>query len=430
MVMVRRFLAVGRMVVAIYAGYKGLQIAGWVTGASRRPDYYDAHHRRSARLIYNTAVRHEGLLIKACQFAGARADILPLAYVEILSELQDRVPPRPFSAIAPWIESQLGRSLGECFEHIEEVPVAAASLAQVHRGRMLGGREVAVKVQYPQIDRIIATDMANFSFFINLLAFIERSFDFRILLDEVRKYVPEELDFVNEANNARRLAENFAEDDSVMFPTPIAELSSRTILTMDYIEGIKVSDVEGLDAAGIDKHRVAELLVTTYLRQVLVHGFLHGDPHPGNLLVRPGPVLVILDLGLAMECSEELRRGLIKLSAAIIARDAARIGAAFRELGFETRSGDDDTFITLGELFLGQALEAHQAYADLAMIERIQEQLFGALRANPIVKASSDLLLVLRVMGLLSGLGKQLDSQVDPLTVMMPFLTGREKKKD
>ncbi|RMD84943.1 MAG: AarF/ABC1/UbiB kinase family protein [Candidatus Dadabacteria bacterium] len=421
-VRIARFWVTARMVLSVYAGYKALQIWGALTGRSRRRGFYDAQHRRSALRIRATAVRLEGLLIKACQFAGSRADILPPAYVEILSELQDRVPPRPFDQIRPWIESQLGRSVEECFAYVCPKPIASASLAQVHRGRLHDGTEVAIKVQYPNIDRIIATDLANFSFFINLLARIERRFDLRILLDEVRALIPLELDFVNEARNARRFAENFRDDPSVMFPTPFEELTCRTVLTMTYVEAIKISDVAGLEKAGIDKHEVADLLLRTYLKQILEHGFFHGDPHPGNLLVRPGPVLVIVDLGLAKEFTPEMRRGVIELAAAVLARDRDRIGRAFRALGFETRSGADDTFHTIAELLLGQAFEARQAYADMRMIERIGSELFEALRANPLVRAPSDLLLVLRVMGLLSGIGKLLDSKVDPTAAVLPFL--------
>lgn len=419
-----RFLSVARMVVTVYGGYKFLQIAGTVSGRSRRPRYYDRQHERSARTVRATAIRLQGLLIKACQFAGSRADVLPEAYVGILSQLHDQVPPRPFAEMRVWLERQLGKTVEECFAELDPVAIAAASLAQVHRGRLHDGTRVAVKIQYPDIDRIIAADLQNLAFFVRVLARIERRFDLRILLHEIRKYIPLELDFVNEAANARQFAANFAGDDRIVFPVPIDAYTCRSVLTMNFIEGIKISDVEGLRRAGIDKHEVAELLTHTYIRQILVHGFFHGDPHPGNLLVQPGPKLVILDLGLAKEFTPELRAGVIQLTLAIIARDAHAVGEAFRELGFETRSGRDDTFLTLGEVFLGQALRAGKAYADLAMVERVNRELMQALRENPIVRASSDLLLVLRVMGLLSGIGKILDSKVDPMTAMIPFLAG------
>jgi len=417
-----RFLVAARMFIVIYGGYKVRQFWATLTKRGTRPAYWDAQHRRSALLVRRTAVRLEGLLIKACQFAGARADILPSEWIEILSELQDRVPPRPFAEIGPWLERELGRPLEQCYRDINPQPIAAASLAQVHAAVLHDGTRVAVKVQYPDIDRVIATDLANFAFFIRMLARIEPRFDLRIVLKEIRELIPLELDFENEARNARRFAANFAQDDSVRFPVPVEKLTRRTVLTMSFMDGVKISDVAALDRQGIDKHVVADLLTRCYLQQILEHGFFHGDPHPGNLLVQPGPVLVVLDLGLAKEFSRDLRNGILRLATAIVAQDAQAIGCAFRDLGFETKTGRDDTFVTLAELFLGQALRARRAYADVSMVERISDELLEALRRNPLVRASSELLLVLRVMGLLSGIGKQLDSRVDPLAAMLPFL--------
>ncbi len=412
------------MVVVIYAGYKTLQLYALVRGRRAPDGIYDRHHRRSALLVRRTALSLEGLLIKACQFAGSRADILPEAYVEILSELHDRVPPRGFDEIEPWLEKELGRPLSEVFKRLDEVPVAAASLAQVHRGLLHDGRDVAVKVKYPNIERIVATDLASIGFFINCLARIESRFDMRLVLKEISELMPLELDFVCEAAHARRFSGNFAGDDSVRFPVPIEELTTRNVLTMNYIEGTKITDVEAMRAAGIDKQEVARLLTRTYLRQILEHGFFHGDPHPGNLLVRPGPQLVILDLGLAKEFTTRMRAGLVATTAAIAANKPDKVAECLRRLGFRTKSGRGRTLEILGEVFLGQALEARRAYADPAMVERIGDELLSALSKDPLVEAPSDLLLVLRVMGLLSGIGKQLESEVDPLEALMPHIGG------
>jgi predicted unusual protein kinase regulating ubiquinone biosynthesis (AarF/ABC1/UbiB family) len=424
-VRVRRFLGVARLVVLVYGDYKIRQVQGRLTGGSRRRDWYDRQHERASHRLRDTAVSMEGLLIKVCQFMGSRADVLPPKFIDVLGELHDRVPPRPFHEIRPHIERSLARRLDECFASVDPTPVAAASLAQVHRGRTLDGRDVAIKVQYPDIDRVVATDLANFAFFVHLLVRVEPNFDLRIVLQEIQNLIPLELDFVREAANARRFSADFSDDPSVRFPVPIPELTSRHVLTMDFIEGVKINDLAGLAAIGADKHEVAEMLTRACVTQILQHGFFHGDPHPGNLLVRReehGLVLVILDLGLSKEFTPELRDGIIRLTVAIISKDPHQIGEAFRALGFRLRDGGDDTFVALGELFLGQALQSGRAYADMEMVDRIQEELLAALRANPIVRAPSDLMLVLRVMGLLSGIGKTLDSQVNPLAAIMPFL--------
>jgi predicted unusual protein kinase regulating ubiquinone biosynthesis (AarF/ABC1/UbiB family) len=419
----RRFLAATRMVARIYAGYKGIQLLGKVAGSEWADHLYPRQHRRAAELIYRTATELQGLLIKSCQFLGTRADVLPDEYIEVLSRLHDRVPPRPFATIVQAVQTELGGPLERVFAAFDAVPLAAASLAQVHRARLHDGRDVAVKVQYPDIAERVAIDLANFRFFVNLLAKVERSFDLRLVIREISKYLPLELDFAHEARNADLIRANLGHRGDVVVPAVVHEHSTRKLLVLEYVPGIRITDVAGLAAAGIDKHEVAQRLTEIYCHQILIDGFFHADPHPGNILVQPGPRLVLLDFGLAKDFPAAFRLGVAELAGAILAQDVERIVAAFRALGFRTRSGDGDTLVALGEAFLGRAARAGRAYPDRDMIAQINEELPRALRANPIVEAPSDLLLVVRVMGLLSGIGKQLDSRVDPMAVLLPFVS-------
>ncbi len=420
----RRFLLAARMVAGIYIGYKRIQLLEKFRGTEAVLDRYRQHHRRSAELAYETAAMLQGLLIKACQFLGTRADILPRAYIEVLSQLHDRVPARPYAVIAAAVEGQLGRPLREVFAEFDEQPLASASLAQVHRARLHDGREVAVKVQYPEIERIVAIDLANFSFFVRILARVERNFDLRMVIREVSKYVQLELDFENEARNSATIRRNLAHRSDVVVPEIIAELSTRKLLVMEYVPGIKITDVEALEAAGIDKQDVARVLSEVFCQQILVDGFFHADPHPGNLLVRPGPQLVLLDFGLAKDFPPGFAVSMAALTAAIIQEDRDAMVKAFADLGFKTKNDDPESLIALGDAFLGQAVRGGKAYADQELIDTFNEDLPEVLRTNPIVEAPSHLLLVVRVMGLLSGIGKQLRSEVNPLSVIMPFLAG------
>jgi predicted unusual protein kinase regulating ubiquinone biosynthesis (AarF/ABC1/UbiB family) len=420
----QRFLIVARMVAVVYGGYKGLQAAEKIAGLNRVAGLYRRHHRRSAEMAYETAIRLQGLLIKSCQFLGTRADILPRQYIEVLSQLHDRVPPRPASEMIAAIEAQLKRPCRSLFAEFDETPLASASLAQVHRARLHDGRDVAVKVQYPEIARLVDVDLANLRFFINILARIERNFDLRVILREVSKYVRLELDFEHEADNAERIRDNLLQRDDVIVPRVLRELSTRKVLVMEYVDGVKVTDVAGLAAAGIDKQDVARLLSEIFCHQILVDGFFHADPHPGNILVQPGPRLVLLDFGLAKDFPPGFAVGVAQLAGAILAQDKKAIAEAFAGLGFRTKTGNSDSLLVLGEAFLGQAARQGKSYADRELMETFEEELAQALRANPIVEAPSDLLLVVRVMGLLSGIGKQLDSRVDPMSVILPFLGG------
>ena len=419
----QRFLLTARMVSRIYGGYKSIQLLGKLIGAQRVEHLYQRRHRAAAELVYGTAVELEGLLIKGCQFLGTRADILPEEYVEVLSRLQDRVPARPFPEIAAVVERELRRPLSQVFPEFDPLPIASASLAQVHRAKLADGREVAVKVQYPEIAGLVAIDLANLTFFINALARLERNFDLRMVIREISKYVRLELDFEHEAGNAERIRANLQHRTDVLVPRVLREFSTKKLLVMDYLPGIKVTDVAALAAAGIDKQAVARVLSEIFCHQILVDGFFHADPHPGNILVQPGPRLVLLDFGLAKDFPPGFQHGVAKLAGAIILQDKPSIVAAFHDLGFRTRNANGDSLVALGDAFLGQVVRRGKAYADQELIEQFNKDLADALRSNPLVDAPSDILLVVRVMGLLSGIGKQLDSRVDPLSTMLPFLS-------
>ena len=419
----RRFLAVARLVGQVYGGYKSIELLGKMLGPHRVRRLYHRHHRASAELAYRTAAQLQGLLIKACQFLGTRADILPQEYIDILSQLQDRVPPRPYIEVADQIEREIERPLRHVFQDIDPQPLAAASLAQVHRARLHDGREVAVKVQYPEIAELVDVDLANLTFCIDLLARAERTLDLRTLIRELGKHVRLELDFEREAQNAKRMRANLQHRPDVLVPEIITELSTRRLLVMEYLPGIRITDVEGLAAAGIDKQTVAHKLTEIFCHQILVDGFFHADPHPGNILVQPGPRLVLLDFGLAKDFSPNFARGIVQLTSAILAQDRDAMAAAFTTLGFRTLNGKNQSLVLLSDAFLGDPVRRGKAYADRGFIERLSEELPRALRENPIVKAPPDILLLGRVLGLLSGIGKQLDSAVDPMAVILPVLS-------
>ncbi len=419
-----RFALVARTVARIYGGYKGIQLLGNALGAHRVAPLYSRQHRRSAESIYRLATHLEGLLIKACQFLGTRADLLPDEYVEILSQLQDRVPPRDFDReLREQVERELGRPLHTVFAEFDPQPLASASLAQVHRARLHSGEEVAVKIQYPEVARLVHADLKNLAFFINLLARIEKSLDLRIVLREVRRHVPLELDFRNEARNAERIRAALAHRHDVIVPQVFGQFTTKRLLVLEFTPGTKVTDLAGLKSAGIDPQEVARRLTEIFCHQILVDGFFHADPHPGNIFVRPGPQIVLLDFGLAKALPEEFRAGIARLAAAILLQDKEGIIAAFRDLGFRTRNPDSDSLITLGEVFLGQVARSGKGYADRQLLEELQEKLARTLRANPLVEAPSDILLVLRVMGLLSGIGKQLDARINLLSLLISYVT-------
>jgi predicted unusual protein kinase regulating ubiquinone biosynthesis (AarF/ABC1/UbiB family) len=419
----RRFAAQAALVARVYAGYKAVQLR-YRLGIGDPDAALHAHHRWSAQAAYDLAIRLQGLRIKGGQFLGSRADILPDEFVEVLSQLQDRVPPRPFDVLRPHLLHELGRPLEQVFARFDVKPLASASLAQVHRARLHDGREVAVKIQYPEIANVVQDDIGNFGLLVSVLARLEPRFDFRVLVDEVTKLVPLELDFLNEADNAERMRACLAGRDDVIVPRVVRELSSRRLLVTEFAEGVRCTDLAGLERFGVDPKDVARRLSELFAEMILTHGFFHGDPHPGNILVQPGPRLVLLDFGLAKALPADFRQGMARLTWAIMSGDHAAIAAGFRALGFRTREESDESLAVLGEAFLGFALRNGRAFADAEIVAKFNDEVPEALRRNPLVHIPGDILLVGRVMGILSGVGKQLGSEVDPAAVLLPYLAG------
>jgi aarF domain-containing kinase len=420
-----RLAIVSATVAQIYLSYKIPQVLGRLGLRRDTGEQISHRHRRNAERLYRLAVRLQGLMIKPCQFLSSRADLVPDEYIDVLSRLQDRVPPRPYSEIRRVIRHELGGWPEELYAAFERRSIASASLAQVHRAHMHDGREVAVKVQYPGIERIARADLKNMMLLARILSRIERPYDFTPIVYELQKMVPLELDFENEGRNAETVARNLHHRPEFIVPGIIWERTSRHVLTMDFIEGFKISDVHAMRAAGIATPQVAQLLTEAYCEMLLINGFFHADPHPGNLIVQHGPRIALIDFGLSKRFPAAFRRAFVELTRAIIMKDDAATARAFHALGFRTKNDDPKTLVALGDAFLGRAVRENKVYADQEMVAEVNAMLTRTLKENPVVQVPSDIVLVGRVTGLLSGLAKTLNSKVDLLQTMMPYVATR-----
>ena len=339
-------------------------------------------------------------------------------YIEVLSQLHDAVPPRPFHVIRRHVEKELGAPLDDVFAEFAREPIAAASLAQVHRARLHDGRDVAVKVQYPDIEEIVRVDLQNIQALTRVAGWVLKDYDLQSMVDELSTNAPLELDFIHEGHNAEACAANFAGQDNIVVPEIYWEHTTKRVLVMEFVDGIKITDLEAIDAAGIDRQQVAQLLTDSYFKQIFSHGFFHADPHPGNLFVQPGPKLVIVDFGIAKRLPEGFLDGFIRLVAALVSGNLEGLPKAFRDLGFRTRHDDDEVFNAIGEAMVTRLSRNREFNENRELMSEFQDNMMQIIRENPVVSVPGDFLYLGRVLGLLAGLGVQLGSQVNMLEAM------------
>ncbi len=373
-------------------------------------------HQRNADQIFRTATELRGLLIKVCQVAGTRSDVFPPEYVRTLQKAQDRVPPRSFEVVRAVVERELEKPLDAVFASFEPEPLASASLAQVHRARLRDGSEVAVKVQYPDIEHIVRTDLAS----LRRICRIYERFDpqpiaLLPLLDELQAHLSLELDFRREVENADRIRALFAKDKRVVIPKIDAAHSTERVITMELVSGIKVNDKAAIVAAGIDPLEVVQVLTSLWNQMIMAYGFFHADPHPGNVFVQPGPRFVILDFGLAKQLPRGFGLGLFELMFSMMTQNEAAMVRAFRELGFRTKTGGTEPFLLIARRMLG-ASEDGSFRGDFT--EEVTDELMETIRTNPIVEVPSDFVLIARVFALLSGIAHTLGGRADVLDAL------------
>lgn len=300
--------------------------------------------RRALRNFRVTAIEMGGLLIKLGQFLSARADLLPTEALAELIQLQDEVPAERFSNIRRIIEQELGAPTETLFSSVDPIPAGAASLGQVHRARLKDGRVVALKVQRPNIERIVRADLRAIRFVLELVRRLapsmDRVMDFRALYGEFSRTVYEELNYEREGRNAERFAQLFEDDPGIRVPSVIWEHTSRRVLALEWIDGIKVTDLAALDAAKVDRDALAQRITGSYIRQMLQFGFFHADPHPGNIFIQPDPSenggfrIIFLDFGMTGSITMRMKQGLRDAFLGLTTQDASLMVRGMDTLGF------------------------------------------------------------------------------------------------
>ncbi|NNL67709.1 MAG: AarF/ABC1/UbiB kinase family protein [Myxococcales bacterium] len=402
---------------AIWCLYKVPAYARKWTG---RPERSEAElaptHARAAERILALALDMRGVMIKMCQAVATRSDMFPPEFVDRLKQCHDRVPPKSFPVVREVVERELGRPLEEVFAEFDETPLASASLAQVHRARLRDGRDAAVKVQYPDIEEIIRTDLANMRRVCRVYEFFDpQPMALLPLLTELTTHLGYELDFVREGECADRVRKLFEDDPHVKVPEIYGEWTTPRVLVMELVSGIKITEKEALKEAGLRPADVLQDLMHVYVRMILAAGFFQADPHPGNLFVSPKGEIVLLDFGLSKELPEGFGLSLFELMFSLMTFNEAAMVRAFTELGFRSKSGETDTFVALARRMVSRS---DTGAFEGEFTEEMTDELFEAIREDPVAEVPSDFVLVARVFSLLSGIAHTLGSRANVLQAM------------
>lgn len=399
-----------------------------------------ARYQKLARRFGALALDLGGLVIKAGQFASSRLDVLPKAITSELESLQDEVEPVPFERIKPQLETQLGFDLSIAYKAFETVPIAAASLGQVYRATLtdslaqdFGSSSVVVKVLRPGIEEIVEVDLKalrKVGQWLSRIRLVSRRTDAPALVEEFAKVSLEEIDYFHEAGNLERFTQNHADDARVGAPVVIWERTSKKVLTLSDVSAIKISDVDGLIAAGLNPNAVAAELARITFEQIFTHGFFHADPHPGNIFVSAGSAdsgidfnITFIDFGMMGEITDELRTGLQSFIIALVSRDARACVMGMQRLGVLLPNADtvelEKAIVTLFERFGGVGV-AELTQTDPEEFRQLAIQFSDLLRTLPF-QLPEDFLLLFRSVSLLSGVTSSLNRDFNMWDAVDPF---------
>nr|WP_174783679.1 AarF/ABC1/UbiB kinase family protein [Dolichospermum sp. UHCC 0259] len=297
--------------------------------------------------------------IKVGQALSTRPDLIRKDFLAELIKLQDQLPPFDNDLAYQIIETELNRSIGEIFRELSPQPVAAASLGQVYRGRLLSGEEVAVKVQRPNLRPLLIKDLYLMRWVASWLAPwlpLNLGHDLTLIVDEFGTKLFEEIDYINEGRNAEKFAHNFRDDPQVKIPGIYWNYTSTHVLTLEWINGFKLTDTANIQSVGLDPEAIIQIGVTTGLQQLLEHGFFHADPHPGNLFAMPDGRMAYIDFGMMDQLEETTKESLVDALVHLVNKDYADLAEDFVKLGFLAANTNITPIIPALEAVLGNAI--------------------------------------------------------------------------
>lgn len=388
-------------------------------------------HRRNAKRIESTILELKGIYIKVGQMLSIMSNFLPDELRRGLEGLQDAVPPHPYPAIEERFLQEFGKKPDDIFSRFEKVPIASASLGQVHVAFLPDGTKVAVKVQYPEIEEIVRIDLKTMKKIFSFLHLLFPHYGLKIVYREIAEVVCQELDYLYEGKNLESLRDNFKNEKDFLFPDVYWDFSSSRILTLRFMEGMKVSDLAGLRKAGLAPRTIATKIIHGYCKQIFLDGVYHADPHPGNLLIQQDGRIVLVDFGALARISEGMQKGITQFAEGLIKRDTRILAAAMRQMGFVAREEGMEPFEKLIDYLYGRLTQVKvENFKDLnlANLQNVEE-LLELKKLNISFKdlissfhVPRDWLLLERTMLLVVGLTTHLDPTLNPVEIVLPYV--------
>jgi predicted unusual protein kinase regulating ubiquinone biosynthesis (AarF/ABC1/UbiB family) len=425
------------LTVRILLGYAWLGLLRPVLGPSLYASKLVARHRSTSKRLVAAILDLKGLFIKVGQLISILTNVLPPEFREELEQLQDSVPARPPNEVTARIRKELGKAPHEVFAEFNPVPIASASLAQVHEARLHDGRRVAVKVQHADIEEISRLDLNVLGGVLALIQFFVRIKGLESYHADITQMISEELDFNHEAANIATIAANFSGSTEVHFPRVVAEFSTQRVLTTEFVVGTKVTDFDELARLGVDRPALAKRILTAYCQMVFTDGVFHADPHPGNIIAHPDGSITFVDFGAVGRLAPNVKSGIPMFWNGIIKRDPQMISAGLRQAGFFSRDpdmGEDDVAERAINYFQKRFFEQmtvegfslkdiqvdmKSKIEALADLEKLDISFRDLQRSFQVPK---EWVIFERAALLLVGLGTQIDPNMNPLNTIGPYL--------
>ncbi|MDM8553681.1 AarF/ABC1/UbiB kinase family protein [Desulfococcaceae bacterium HSG7] len=359
--------------------------------------------------------------IKLGQILSTRPDLIPPDVLSELAKLQDHVPPRDYHAIRQVFEDDFGQFPEKLFQSFSETPFASASIGQVYQARLKDGEQVAVKVQRPGVNKTIEIDL---EIMLHLATLMESHIEEMVLhqpvkiVDEFAKSLEREIDYTIEASNMERIAQLFLDDPTLYIPKVFRELTTSQIITMEFVEGVKVSDIQALSDMGLDRKRITQRGADICLTQIFYHGFFHADPHPGNIFVLPQNVICLIDFGMVGSVDRQTRENFVDLIENVVNKDDDGTTRVLVKLAL----WDDEPDLRILRKDVSEFINEH-VYKPLKDIDlsKVLSHLLELTSRNQL-RIPPDLFLMMKALGTLEGVAAQLDPDFNLISQSVPFL--------